>query len=712
MTDDFETRDASELLPVFDSAQDFSLDEVNHLWEEITGGKADPTLTFEREFSQKSQLTKLAVPRRNLARQGQEPARDTSVPKRAETGRSGFSEYEIGNVLGEGGMGIIYEAHQTALNRAVAIKMLKPESDSESQRMKFLSEAVLTGTLQHPNIIALHDIARDQDENLFYSMKKINGQPWSQTIDELSLDENLDIFLRICNAVAFAHSRNVIHRDIKPGNVMLGEFGEVLLMDWGLAVVIPDDRQLQETEYPGLGGTPSYMAPELARGDFGRLGPKSDVYLLGAVLFQIVTGIPPHAGNSVTEVLMNAANNIIESTSKQGELLSIAQQAMSSDPKHRFDSAIELRKRIRNFQIHSQSMGLTRRAKKMAKRARQTKDYSLFAHALLNFEEAIDVWSENLKAINGLVLTKKYYVEAAIENGDLDLAASILEGSEAINANAERQARTLTARVTELKKDRVILQEKQVKAERDLQKWTDAFDASPDLVAISRLRDGLVLEVNEAYLQTLGFTRDEVIGRNAAQLKTWVDPRQRERFVELLERDGRCDEMETWIRTREGQVLPVLLSACQLGFEGETAVITHAHDISNRKQMEKALEESENRLRETQELAKLGTWEYNLETEVIHWSDETFRIVGISRENGEPSLEGFLSTVHPDDAPLLLALINKAREDGSPYRIEVRHRQPDGHFKHVLATGKPKFEGKKVVLLFGSLMDISEFRHP
>ena len=203
---------------------------------------------------------------------------------------------------------------------------------------------------------------------------------------------------------------------------------------------------------------------------------------------------------------------------------------------------------------------------------------------------------------------------------------------------------------------------------------------------------------------------DQRIGKSSEQLGTWVDPDQREKFVEILERVGRCDEMEALIRTKSGDELPVLLSACKLGFEGETAVITNAHDISNRKEMERALLESERKLRETQELAKLGTWEYNLESEEITWSDETFQIVGFSKESGEPSLEGFLSTIHPDDAPLLLALINKAREDGSPYRIEVRHRQQDGRYRHVLATGKPKFVGKKVVSLFGSVMDISEFR--
>lgn len=700
MSRDFETRESPNLPRFTEGDFDFSLDEVNHLWAELSDGRNDPTLTFESVRESDPSIDFPNVPRRQLL----------SGTDESEQPCESESEYSIGEVLGEGGMGIIYDANQTALDRSVAIKMLKPQADSEAQRKKFLSEAILTGALQHPNIIALHDLAIDQNDNLFYSMKKINGTPWSDSIASLSLDENLEIFLRICNAVAFAHSRHVIHRDIKPGNVMLGEFGEVLLMDWGLAVVLPEDRPLRENEFPGLGGTPSYMAPELARGNFEKLGTASDIYLLGAVLFQIVTKRPPHQGDSVAEVLLNAANNVIQTTSKQGDLLSIALEAMSSEPEDRFGTAIKLRQRIRNFQVQSQSMGLTRRAKKMAKRARQNNDYSLFANAILTFEEAIDVWSENRKAINGLILTKKYYTESAIQNGDLDLAASILDNAEAINKNAERQTQTLSARVSQLKKDRARKIRQQNQDQEDLRKWTTAFDASPDLVAISRLRDGFIFEVNEAYLRTLGFDRDEVIGKSSEQLGTWVDPAQRERFVEILEREGRCDEMEALIRTKSGQELPVLLSACKLGFEGETAVITNAHDISNRKEMERALKESERKLRETQELAKLGTWEYNLESEEITWSDETFQIVGFSKESGEPSLEGFLSTIHPDDAPLLLGLINKAREDGSPYRIEVRHRQQDGRYRHVLATGKPKFDGKKVVSLFGSVMDISEFR--
>lgn len=715
-----ETRDDFESARPHDS--DLSFDEISRPWIDMSDGKDDPTLTFEISSAPQAPITPPQVPRRSLRRvsgatsEDNNPKLPTSSAKpdrhtAKDPPETEFCEYEIGEILGEGGMGIVFGGRQAAMDRPVAIKMLRPQANSDKQRQKFLSEAILTGTLQHPNIIALHDLAVDQNDHLFYSMKRINGTPWSQSIDTMSLDENLDVFLRICNAVAFAHSRNVVHRDIKPGNVMLGEFGEVLLMDWGLAVVLPEDRPLSPDEYPGLGGTPSYMAPELAAGDFSKLGPQTDIYLLGSVLFQIVTGYPPHSGDSISEVVWNAANNEIESTTKQGELISIAHKALATDPRDRFESATELRRTVRDFQVHSQSMYLTRKARKMVKRAGRTNNYTLFANAVLTYEEAIDIWADNRKAINGLIHAKQLYVQTAIDNGDLDLAASILEGTEAINDNAARQAATLSERVSRLKQAREKETKRQARAQRDLQKWTDAFEASPDLVAISRLRDGLIFEVNNAFLRKLEYTRDQVIGKKSEELKIWVDPEQRQQFIDIIQKEGRCDEMEAWIRTRTGREMPVLMSACKLGFDGETAVIINAHDISNRKQMERALAESEMRLRETQELAKLGTWEYNLDTEEITWSDETFRIIGLSRKEGEPSLEGFLSTVHPDDAPLLLTLINKAQHDGSPYRVEVRHRQADGRYKHVLATGKPKFEGDRVVLIFGSVMDISEFRH-
>ena len=134
-------------------------------------------------------------------------------------------------------MGVVYSARQASIDRTVAIKMLKNDiASDDEQREKFLSEAVVTGDLDHPNIVPIYDLGSNETGALFYSMKRVQGTPWMSVIDRKSNAENIDILMKVADAVAFAHSRGVIHRDLKPENVMLGDFGEVLVMDWGLAI--------------------------------------------------------------------------------------------------------------------------------------------------------------------------------------------------------------------------------------------------------------------------------------------------------------------------------------------------------------------------------------------------------------------------------------------------------------------------------------------
>ena len=148
-------------------------------------------------------------------------------------------------------MGVVYAARQASIDRTVAIKMLKEKAADEHQRRKFLSEAVITGDLDHPNIVPIYDLGTNQEGALFYSMKRVQGTPWDERIRQLSLTENLEILMKVADAVAFAHSRGVIHRDLKPENTMLGEFGEVLVMDWGLA--LPTSRFPQEPQRHAAG---------------------------------------------------------------------------------------------------------------------------------------------------------------------------------------------------------------------------------------------------------------------------------------------------------------------------------------------------------------------------------------------------------------------------------------------------------------------------
>jgi serine/threonine protein kinase len=238
----------------------------------------------------------------------------------------GGAEYELEEAIGEGGVGIVYAARQASIDRTVALKMLKTEfAHKTDHRNKFLSEAVVTGELDHPNIVPIYDVGTSDLGSLFYAMKRVRGTPWSAVIGERSLADNLRILMSVADAIAFAHARGVIHRDLKPENVMLGDFGEVLVMDWGIALstamFVKAGRISQTTS---MGGTPAYMAPEMATGPLDAIGPASDVYLLGAILYEIVSGKPPHTGKDVLSCLYAAARNEIQPTDKTGELLDIA----------------------------------------------------------------------------------------------------------------------------------------------------------------------------------------------------------------------------------------------------------------------------------------------------------------------------------------------------------------------------------------------------
>src|SRR5262249_22711236 len=161
-----------------------------------------------------------------------------------------------------------------------------------------------TGDLDHPNIVPIYELGTNENNALFYSMKRVQGTPWSDVIGTKSVNENLEILMKVADAVAFAHATGVIHRDLKPDNVMLGDYGEVLVMDWGLALATSSFRHSEFVTGPdSMGGTPAYMAPEMATGPFELIGQASDIYLLGALLFEIVTGLLPHTGQTAEECL-------------------------------------------------------------------------------------------------------------------------------------------------------------------------------------------------------------------------------------------------------------------------------------------------------------------------------------------------------------------------------------------------------------------------
>ncbi|MEO6325861.1 MAG: serine/threonine-protein kinase [Thermoanaerobaculia bacterium] len=217
------------------------------------------------------------------------------------------TRYRLLGVLGEGGMGIVYEAEDTLLDRRVALKVLDTPEPAPDRADRLLREARVLAQLEHPGIVPIHDAGTLPDGSVFYAMKKVQGRRLDEWLEGVpGRPERLRLFLRICEAVAFAHARGVLHRDLKPENVMIGAFGEALVMDWGLAkalgraearplpppdalTALPAARTV--TPLGAVLGTPGFMAPEQARGEV--VDARADVFSLGCILKIVLQGTPP-----------------------------------------------------------------------------------------------------------------------------------------------------------------------------------------------------------------------------------------------------------------------------------------------------------------------------------------------------------------------------------------------------------------------------------
>ena len=229
--------------------------------------------------------------------------------------------YRLLERVARGGMGVVYTAEDEKLQRRVALKILDVPGRESDLAKRLLREARVLARLEHPGIVPVHDVGTLADGRVFYAMKFVEGQRLDQYIASVnSIPDRLRLFLRICDAVGFAHAHGVLHRDLKPANVMVGPFGEVLVMDWGLAKILREGmlRSGQEvdpeatifeslkspvaaggvtgisevTEHGTVMGTPGYMSPEQARGDVQQIDARSDIFSLGALLRFLLTGKP------------------------------------------------------------------------------------------------------------------------------------------------------------------------------------------------------------------------------------------------------------------------------------------------------------------------------------------------------------------------------------------------------------------------------------
>ncbi|MBK8255920.1 MAG: serine/threonine protein kinase [Polyangiaceae bacterium] len=391
--------------------------------------------------------------------------------------------YEIVAPIGKGGMGEVWRAVQRSLGREIALKQLSTDNPVAAEH--FFSEARVTARLSHANIVPVHALGRTGDGRPMLAMKLVKGRSWHDILLEegatRDLNKHLAIFLAVTNAVAFAHSEGFLHRDLKPANVMVGEFGQVFVVDWGLAVGL--DREACEShgilfagDVRSPAGTPAYMAPELARGDGSSQGPATDVYCLGACLHEIVTGKPPHDGTDTAAVLRHAVASAVPEYGPDvpRELADICRKAMAKSPADRYPTAVPLRAAVELYLSHEAARQITRKGLASLDRLKeQIVEYKgispteeaeferlihrTYTEARFAFEHALESWADDSDAQRGIENAARTMLEHALVTEDLPLAMRLL--AEVNEPELHRQVEELRARVLAREKELASLRE-------------------------------------------------------------------------------------------------------------------------------------------------------------------------------------------------------------------------------------------------------------
>jgi serine/threonine-protein kinase len=286
------------------------------------------------------------------------------------------TRYDDRGEIGRGGMGTVHRSFDRLLLRSVAMKLIESRHAASMNAVRFVEEAQITGQLDHPNIVPVYDFGRLADNRAYITMKLVTGQTLTEVIQELhrggsaseAQERILGYVLKVCEAISFAHSRGVIHQDLKPANIMIGSHGQVYVMDWGLGRLrdghrSPSGSQASEIAVSGgagsatrggLEGTIAYMAPEQALGRHDEIDHRTDVFALGAVLYEVLTCRPPYRG-PVNEALARAAIADIDAPEQVGGnalppgLCEIAMKAMRRDREERYQSVDELHAAVERF---------------------------------------------------------------------------------------------------------------------------------------------------------------------------------------------------------------------------------------------------------------------------------------------------------------------------------------------------------------------------
>jgi len=369
--------------------------------------------------------------------------------------------FKLHRMVGRGGMGEVWAAVQGTLQRPVAVKRLRndvflPNSEHYARALSdFQLEAMVAGRLEHPNIVPIHDLGADEKGRPLIAMKLVEGETWSDVLaaDNKTMSppdflaKHLPILLGMANAVAFAHDRGIVHRDLKPSQVMVGSFGEVLLMDWGLAI---SWRKTDRRDTPAISlsnpssatspaGTPAFMAPEQTRDDANGVGPHTDVFLLGGTLYYLLTGSYPYVAATSHGAFLQAREAMQERPEDRSpdrwipkDLADISMRAMAPLPANRFASAKDFHAAVNDWMTGAAQR---REAQALVNEATAALDarpsqYAAFNSILTLLDRARGLWADAPRAQAMRSRALEGYARRALSLGDLTLARAQAENIE------------------------------------------------------------------------------------------------------------------------------------------------------------------------------------------------------------------------------------------------------------------------------------------
>jgi PAS domain S-box-containing protein len=685
--------------------------------------------------------------RRSLAGRAGDPQQQATVDHVCAAGE----RYARLHLHATGGIGRVWLAHDADLGRNVALKELRPEqAEHATLGARFLQEARITGQLEHPGIVPVYELVRPDDgRQPFYTMRFVKGRTLSEAArdyhrkrlvgqaDALDLPALLNAFVTVCNTVAYAHSRGVIHRDLKGPNVILGDFGEVVVLDWGLAKLVgrpedaPDaslvaspDGAGTDSAYTVQGeaiGTPAYMAPEQAAGQLDKIDRRTDVYGLGAILYEILTGVPPVTGAATEEVLRKVQEEGPVPPRQlwpeaPAALEALCLRALAKRPEDRPAAAADLAREVQGWQEFE------RRKAEEALRESEALYHSLVENlpcpvVRKDQEGRLTFANQRFCELSGRpveqllgktdfdinppdrVLAEKYIRDdrQVMETGEVfeDIEEVIFRGASRYFHTLKTAVRDAAGKVAGVQ---VIAWDVTARkhAEEELRKSRERFE-----LAVQGSQDGLwdwdlitdAVYYSPRYKAMLGYEDHEFPNRSEEWSKR-VHPEDLERVrVEMRTQfEGRDslswtefrmqhkDGSYRWIRSRAFFLRDATGRVCRIAGSFE--------DITDRKHAEDELRKS----RERFELAVLasqdGMWDWDVESDQVWYSARMREMLGYTEEEFPNRPGETEKRIHPDDHDRWRAALH-GHVTGQTDHVEMvnRMRHKDGSYRWIRGRG-------------------------